>query len=885
MNPSPPKGAYRFLKWYCSKQIFEEIEGDLYESFLKDIDNKGLVVARRNYILNVAQFFKPFAVKDKLINSNSHTYSMYKNYILVAFRNLKKKVGYSLINITGLAVGIACCLIILLYVNYETSYEDFQVDTEDTYRIALKRIYPDREVDYAVIPHSFGPQYVEDFPEVEAQTRIFPPFGTTVFQYEDKFFDEKRVISADSTLFDIFTIPLIMGNPETALRGSTSIVITESMVKKYFGNDNPMGKTLESFFGSLQVTGVAEDYPHNSHLEFDFIVPFSSVPFPFFQTKNFTTFSAISYIKLKDGSDPKALQDKLPAMVKKYAEGEIQGRTGASYDEYVASGNGYFYSLQPFNDIHLHSNLEGEFKQNGSYSYVLVFIAIAIFILLIACINFMNLSTARSTERAKEVGIRKVLGSVKEQLIFQFLTESMMLSIIGFVVALVIVFLSLPYFSFITGIALSLSMLMTPTIIIGIVLGVIFIGVMAGIYPAFVLSGFKPAIVLKGQMQTSGKGVMLRNGLVVFQFAISIVLISGTLIIYNQMNYLMNKDLGFNKDKLLIIDNGGVLAEKRAVFRNEIRKNNDVSIAGYASTIPGQVYPGFVVRVPGGERESYVARQLTVDEYMLQTMDVKLLEGRFFSEQFNDSLSVLINESSVKKLGINDPIGKYLTQVQDDPTQNTTYKIVGVIEDYHFHTLHREIEPQVITYGNPNSANAFLQFAGVRVSGKNIQNTLAEIESEWQKFAPNNPFKYYFLDEYLNTYYKTEQRSGSIFSIFTSLAIIIACIGLFSLSAYTASQKRKEIGVRKVMGASIFNIVFLLSKDFTKLILMSICIAVPVSYFWMDKWLEDFAYRIDLDYLSFVLAGIISLLIGWITVSYQSFRAAVVNPTKSLRSE
>jgi putative ABC transport system permease protein len=885
MLPKPPKYAYQFLKWFCAEGIFEEIEGDLFETFLKDIDKEGIVNARKNYTLGVFHFFRPFAIKNKLINENSHTYAMYKNYILVAIRNLRKKVGYSVINIMGLAVGIACCLMILLYVKYEMSYENFQIDTEDTYRIALKRIYPDREVDYAVIPHSFGPQYVEDFPEVIAQARVSPPFGNTVFQYGDKFFDEPNVIIADSTLFDIFTIPLVAGNPKTALKGNTSIVLTESMAKKYFGDDDPMGKMLISFFGSLQVTGVAKDYPDNSHFDFDFIVPFNSVPFPFFRTKNFTGFSVISYIKLGPDSDPALLESKIPAMVKKYAEGEIQGRTGASYDEYVASGNGYHYTLQPFDDIHLHSNLEGELKPNGNYSYVLIFMAVAAFILLIACINFMNLATARSTERAKEVGIRKVLGSIKNQLVFQFLTESMLMSLISFAFSLGIVFLALPYFSNIAAIDLSMDMLFTSQIVVGMVIGIIFIGIVAGIYPAFVLSNFKPAIVLKGKMQTSGKGILLRNGLVIFQFAISIILISGTLIIYDQMNFLMNKDLGFDKERILVIDNGGVLAEKRGVFLNEVIKQNDVVNAGFSSTIPGQVYPGFVARIPGGDKESYVARQLVTDDNMLQTMGVRLKMGRFFSKDFNDTLSIIVNESSVTKLGIVDPIGKSLMQVQNDPTQNITYKIVGVIEDYHFHTLHRSIEPQVITYGNPNQANAFLRYAGVKIASDNVQKTIADIEVKWQQFAPGNPFKFFFLEEHLDRYYEAEQRSGNIFTIFTSLAIIIACIGLFSLSAYTASQKRKEIGVRKVMGASIFNIVFLLSKDFTKLILVALVFAIPVSYFWMDRWLEDFAYRVNMDYTSFLLAGIIAILIGWITVSYQSIRAAVVNPTESLRNE
>lgn len=881
MEHDPPRGALKFLRWFCSEQLLEEIEGDLYESYIKDIAKGGVRRANINYIINVLLFIRPFAIRKNKITYETNSFAMFKNYIVIAFRSLKKKVGYSLVNIAGLSVGLACSIIILMYVKYELSYEDFQIGTENTYRMALNRVYPGRSVDFAVIPHSIGHQMQEDFPEVQQIARVIPPFGTQVFRYGDKFFDEDKVIVADSTIFDVFTIPLVSGNPKTALVEQNSAVISESTAKKYFGTEDPLGKTLEANNNNFLITAVAKDYPKNSHLEFEIIT--STTGIPFLEPINFTSFVAQTYIKLTDGFDPKILEAKLPAFLKKYADGQIRATTGMSYDEYIAAGNGYNYTLQPFKDIHLHSDLQGEFKQNGNYTYVIIFISVAAFILLIACINFMNLSTARSTERAKEVGLRKVMGSIKEQLVFQFLTESVLLAFMSLVVALGLAYLSFPYFSGITGINFSFALLGTPWLILAILVGTIVIGLLAGLYPAFVISGFMPAVVLKGRMQTSAKGVYLRNGLVVFQFAISIMLISCTLIIYDQMSYLLNKDMGFDKENMLIIENANVITEKTEVFRDRLLSNPNVLKVGYSSGLPGRIYPGFVIQPPDGEKETYVARQLVVDENMLETMGLSIIAGRGFQREFNDSLSVILNQSAVNKLGISNPIGKKITHSNNDPTQNRTYTIIGIIEDYHFHTLHREIEPQAITH--TSGAISFIQYIGVKITPNNVSRTIQDIEQEWRALESDSPFKSTFLDDDLKQHYNAERQSGSVFTTFTSVAIIIACIGLFSLAAYMAGQKRKEIGVRKVMGASVLSIVFLLSRDFTKLILVSIVLAVPVSYLWMSNWLEEFAYRIDLGVGSFILAGGASLLIGWITVSFQSIKAAIVNPTESLRNE
>ncbi|MFY0628063.1 MAG: ABC transporter permease [Reichenbachiella sp.] len=884
MNHQPPKYAYRFLKWYCTTDLIEEIEGDLYEAFQEDILKWNLTRAKFNYWLNVLLFFKPFSMKKEHETQNNFNMSMLYNYFIVSVRNLRRKAGYSLINIGGLAAGIACCIIILLFVNYQKSYDNFQLDSDDTYRVALERIYPDRQVNYAVTPPSFGPLYVDEFPEVLAMTRISPPFGSVIMEYDNEFFDEKNVMSADSTLFELFTFDFLQGDQKTALKGTKSMILSESKAKKYFGDEDPMGKVISNnFFGDFQVTGVFKDYPENSHVNFEIVIPILGVPFQ--QQESYTTFSVITYVKLQKGFDPKVFEEKLPAMVTKYAEGDIQRNIGISYAEYVEAGNGYNYFLQPMRDIYLNSNLQSEFKQNGSYSQVLVFIFVAVFILIIAGINFMNLSTARSTERAKEVGIRKVLGSVRNQLMGQFLTESILVAFLGLILALLIVFFTLPYFGYAANVPLEMGMILNFKFVLMILGATLLIGIMAGLYPALVLSSFRPVVVLKGKLRNSGGGLNLRNGLVVFQFGISIILIASTLIIHSQMNFLLTKDMGFDSEKLLIVENAGVVGPQTSVFRQELVKNEDIINAGYVSSIPGTLYPGFIAKKTASDKESYVARLMNADAYGMQTMNLKIKEGRLFDESFNDSLSVIINESAVEKFGYIDPVGKKLYGQVAGNNGYIEHTIVGVIKDYHFHTLHREIEPQVIKFHAPTNANSFVQFMPIKIKGDNIQNLVAEVESKWQEFVPNTPFKYYFMDEYLGRHYENEKRSGSIFFIFTTLAIIIACVGLFSLAAYISSLRKKEIGIRKVLGGTVWSIVLMLSKDFTKLIGIAIVFALPISYYWMNKWLDDFAYRINVDVLTLVLAGLLALAIGWLTISFQSIKAAVVNPSESLKDE
>ncbi len=811
---------------------------------------------------------------------------MLKNLLLSTLRGLKKKASFSIINILGLAFGIATCLTILLYVGHELSYDSFQ--KESVYRIALNRIYPEREVKFSVIPHSIGPQMVEDFPEVINQTRFFKPNNDFTFQYGDQFITEENLAFVDSSFLSILSVEVVDGDLTEALTGDNFMVLTESSARRYFGDEDPIGKILDMGGNSLTVKAIVRDYPERSHLTFDALISIET--FDFFKSPNWTSFSALTYIELHEDASANELEEKLPAFIRQYAEGEIQQRNGISYDEYIAAGNGYHYSLQPIKDIHLTSHMTGEIKPNGNITYVYIFSVAAIFILIIACINFMNLATARSVERAKEVGIRKVMGSDKKQLIAQFLTESILITLIGSLLALAITVLFQPMFEQLSGRQLSILEFVNATSVALFTLGIVVLGGLSGIYPAMIISSFSPLSIVKGKLQTSSRGILLRNILVVLQFTISIGLISATITVYKQMEYMLNKPLGFQQDQVLIIENGFSVNnnpdqfnwDRIRTFRDELIRLDGVVDAGYSSALPGDALQGFVIRIPGYEgKESLVTRMISADSKFASTMGMEIIEGRSFSQQFNDSLSVIINEATVDKLSLADPIGKKLIHM-DDSTQ-IQYTIVGVIQDFHFESLHSEIEPMVIT--SMGSSQSFVNKFAVKVNSERIDEALSEIENKWGDFVPQAPFTYYFLDSNLEQFYEAEKTSGRLFTIFTFLAVLVACVGLLGLSAYIITQKTKEIGIRKVLGGSVQSIILLLSKDVLKLVTISGIIAIPLAFFWAKGWLENFAYAISVSWVIFLLSGLGALAIAFLTISIQSTKAALANPVDSLRDE
>ncbi|MEZ4829780.1 MAG: ABC transporter permease [Bacteroidia bacterium] len=807
---------------------------------------------------------------------------MLYNSLKIAIRNLGRNKIYSLINIIGLSMGIACCLMILLHVSDEFSYDRFHTQGDRIYRMALERIYPDRKTHYAIIPSSMGEAARDEFPEIEKLVRLWQFEQPTFFRRGDQVLEEYGVMFADSTFFEVFDIPLLEGDPENVLNQPGKLILTQETAERYFGSEPAIGKVLETPNGNFEVVGICANVPENSHFDFDFLASALNLNF-FIQNKDYLSFSTVTYFLLQEGADPVALEAKFPAMVEKYASGPIARQLGKSYAEYVAAGNGYHYFLQPLYDIHLRSHLEQEFKANGNILYIWLFVSIALFILLIACINFMNLATARSSERAREVGIRKVLGSYRSQLIAQFLIESMLISGISLVFALVITQFSIPVFNELSGKHLSLSEGLPWWVPLFLLACAVVTGLLAGSYPAFVLSGFEPVSVLKGAFKSTRKGSFLRNGLVVFQFGISSLLIASTVVIYNQMEFIRKKNLGFDKAQVLVVEKVGALGPQQAEnFRNEIRNIPGVLSAGISHALPGGEFFGFFLKSSPGS-EVVTGRGMIMDEYFPETLGLHILQGRGFSREYNDTLSVVLNEKMVKALGLTDPVGKQVINPGNTPENTQILTIIGVVSDFHFHSLHEEIAPLAILY--THNPQGFRAFVPVKIQPDKTDAVIADIRSNWEKVSQGIPFSYYFLDEKLNQLYQSEQASGRLFATFSVIAILIASIGLFGLATFLAQQRTREIGIRKVLGASAAQLVILLSREITWLVVIALLISIPLTWVLMEKWLEDFVYRVSVGPSAFLLAGAIALAIAWLTVSYQSVKTALSNPVEALRDE
>ena len=817
---------------------------------------------------------------------------MFKNYFKVALRSLLKRKGYAVINILGLSIGMAVCLMIVLFIRSELSFDQSQVNGDRIYRMVLERKYPGRATSYSIIPQSYAAAVKQECPEVQEAVRLYDFIGGGSFQlkYEDRKFEEKRVFFVDSNFFRVFSTKVISGDILTALNKPRAVVLTETTAKKYFGTtDGAVGKVLQPEGNNgdpFEVTAVITDWPENSHFVFDLLI--STAGSPNFYTENFTGFAAHTYLLLNPNATFQSVEARFPHVIEKYAVGNIEKQFAMSYKQFSAAGNGYLYYLQPLKKIHLISHLEAELRPNGSLQAVYIFSIVAVFILILACINFINLATARSTERAKEVGIRKTFGSEKKSLITQFLTESVLLSLISMIFAALFVYLLLPLFNQLSGKELSIRDLASPVNIGLLILITLLIGLAAGIYPAFVLSSFRPIVVLKGKFKSTSYGMLLRNGLVVFQFSISVILIICTIIVNSQMRYMTSNRLGFTKDHVIIIQRTDLLDDKTKAFKNELLKIPGVEKISGASSLPGiQNYFG-VSWLKQGETVPMVGRGIITDNEHAETLGLQLKEGRFFSKDFpTDSLTVVLNERAVMELGLEKPIGTRLTSAEDflNGRDGTiyTYTVIGVVKDFHYQSLHKPITPLVFT--NAERFGDVLGLTAVRVKADNFKEAVQSIETKWKEFVKDRPFQYSFLDKTVEEQYLAEATSQKIFSFFSSLAIFIACIGLLGLAAYATQQRMREISIRKVLGASAGNIVGMLSKDFMKLVLIAALIAFPVSWFFMHKWLEDFAYRINIGWWVFAVAGFLAVLIALLTISFQAIKAAVSNPVKVLRSE
>lgn len=814
---------------------------------------------------------------------------MLKNNLKVALRSLLKQKVYTIINVVGLAVGIASCLLIVLFIQNEFSYDKFFANHDRIYRMVLERKYPTHSTFYSIIPNSFEGVIRRDFPEVEESTNVFsfPNFSMSYKNERDEVnqFDEEIVLLSDTTFLKMFSFKLLKGNRDKALSQANEIVITEEMSTRYFGEAEPIGKIITAGQQEFKVSGVMEDIPHNSHFKFSAILAVST--FPFTARENFTGFSTFTYFRLKPGSDPSAMEAKIPKVVDTYAAAQIERNLGKSWEDYRKEGNGYRYFLQPLASIHLDpTNLEAKMKPGGNRNSVYIMISVAALILIIACINFMNLATARSAERAREVGVRKVMGSFRQQLVAQFLTESFVLSATGVALAVALVYFSLPMFN--NLIEKQLSIPFTGITFLALALLAIFVGLLAGSYPSLVLSSFNPVVVLKGKFTGSQKGKWIRNGLVIFQFWISIILMIGTLVIQQQMKFMSEKSLGFDREQVLVVERGFSLEPQTArTLVEEIKRLPQVAGVAGSFSIPGREGDFFGIQFqPEGSSEILTTKSMIVADGLAEVLGFELVEGRWFTEGMNDSLNVILNESAVKVMGLENPIGRKLIDIQERPEGNVAvpYVVVGVVKDFNFISLRDKVTPLVI-----QSNEAFgqaSQYFLARIKAGQIPDAIQSIEATWKELEPGEPFKFSFLDQNLDAQYKSEQQSGRLFAVFSGLAIFVSCIGLFALSAYITSLRTKEIGVRKVLGSSVTEVVILLSKDFTKMILIAFVLAVPVAWYVMENWwLQTFAYRINISAWIMLLSGTAALLIAWITVSYQSIQAAIQNPVGSLRSE
>jgi len=796
---------------------------------------------------------------------------------------MRKRAGFILLNIGGLAIGLTSFLFISLYVINEQSYDRFHRNYENIYRIKIVGQMAGSKLDQAVTAAPMAQAMLRDYPEVLKVTRV-RQMGDWLIRFGDKKFNEDGVMFADSTFFDVFDFKLIKGDPQTALVRPRSMILTEEYAKKYFGDQEPIGQRMivESDTVLYTVTGILRNVPDNSHIKFDMLASMSTYP-GLANDQFWVSHSFLTYIVVRDGTDKNDLQNKFREMVIKYVGPQLKEIIGQTIEDFRKAGNDFSYILEPLKDIHLRGATQYNLEPPGSVTTVYIFAVIAVLILVVAIINYVNLATAKSAARAKEVGIRKVSGGSKSGLIIQFLAESLIIVGIATLLALLLVFILTPSFNQLIGKDLSLGLINNIPGILSLVALVIIIGIASGFYPAFVLASFNPAVVLKGTMSPGSMSKRLRGLLVVFQFTVSIIIIIGSIIVYNQLNLLTEKDLGFNKDNLIIIRRVDAFWQQLEPFRTQLLEIPGVEKAGFSRTVPGKDFNNnafFNDNDP--EKNTYLINQTAVSFDFPEALGVRLTDGRFFSREYGtDSTAVLINEAAVKSLGLDDPLGKYILQPAG-PQQWNRLKIIGIMKDFNIESMHKAITPVCFTVNGGGGGD---QYATVRLSGRDIQGTISEIEKVWQNFTSDMPFQYDFFSDRWNNLYSSEVKTGRIFLIFSFLAIFIACIGLIGLVTYITNKRTREIGIRKSYGASNQIILALLSKEMLYIIIVSSLIAYPVAYFGSRYWLQGFASRISVSPLIFILATLITLIIGWLSISSQTMKAANYNPANALRVE
>ena len=804
---------------------------------------------------------------------------MIKNYFTIALRNIRKHSFYSSINIFGLAVGVAACLFILLYITDELSYDKFHKNPESIYRIGLHGKIAGQEMLTASSCPPLASALVAEIPGVEEAIRINRR-DNMVFKNEHKSFTEDRIFFADSNFFKFFTFRLLEGDPATALKEPNSIVLTPELASKYF-EGSALGKliTVGNENKSFKVTGIAEAPPHNSHFIFAALISTSSEK-DYYNGPIWLNNGLYTYFRKNEATSISSIASKLNQITDKHIAPEIEQFMGISIEKFRESGNEYGYVPYPLLDTHLHSIWRDDIEPSGNITYVYVFGGVGIFILLIACINFMNLSTARSAGRAKEVGLRKTLGSFRSQMVWQFLSESLIYGLIAVLLALAISFILLPQFNLLSGKEISFKVLASPVFILGALGLTLFIGLLAGSYPAFYLTSFSPVEVLKGKARAGLKDKGIRSGLVVFQFALSIILIICTIIGYQQIEFLQNRNMGLDKHNVLIISNTSRLGTNQQAFKNSMLEKTGIEKVSFTNN----VFPGVnntTAFRSATDRKDHIMGTYFADTDHADVMKFELVAGRYFSKDFkSDTMAVVLNEAAVRELGWLKPLEEKLINFggeNDKPTE-IPMNVIGVVKDFNFESFKVNVRPMVLRV--TNTSNNLL----IRYSGKS-KDAISEAEKIWKQYASGDPFEYTFLAQNYDELFREEQRLSKLFLVFTGLAIFIACLGLFALASFTAEQRTKEIGIRKAMGASVISITTLLSREFTVLVIVSIVLAIVPAYFMTSYWLGQFAYRVEPGITVFVMSGFSALLIAWLTVIFQSLKAAMIKPVDSLRYE
>jgi putative ABC transport system permease protein len=802
---------------------------------------------------------------------------MIKNYVTVAIRTIMKYKMFSAINILGMTIGITSCLFIALYVSHELSYDRFHADADRIYQVGLNGRIGGQDIRVASTCPPMAEALVNDIPEVESSMRIAKMFGRPVVRQGEKIFSEDKVFFVDSNFFDFFGYRLKAGDPKTVLSEPNTVVLTERLAKKYFGDENPVGGLLVigNDNKTYKVTGVAENAPGHSHFNYTMLVSAESSD----QLKRNIWLNNFmyTYFKVRPNASVTDVEKKFIPMVEKYIGPELERFMGATLKQMQEAGGAYGYYTTNIKDIHLHSTSQGDLEPGGNVMYVYFFSGIGLFIILIACINFMNLSTARSAGRAKEVGLRKTLGSLRGQLIGQFMAESTLYSALAIALALIACYYLMPYFNLLSGKELTIQPLYSPVFVGGLFALLVMVGIVSGSYPAFYLTSFKPVEVLKGKIRAGAKSKGIRSTLVVFQFGLSIFLIIFTVVVYQQIQFMQKKNLGIDRNHVLIIDNTARLGNNKEAFRNGLTQLTGVANVSYTNnTFPG-VNNTTVFKTATSEQDHIMGLYYADYEHQ-EVLRFELKDGRYFSRDFpSDSLAILINEAAAKEFGFENPVGEEILY-NDDGNGIKKYKVIGVIKDFNFESFKSQVRPLSIMLAE-NANNVMIRYEGTPA------DLIAGVEKLWKAQAPNEPFEYTFLDENFDRLFRAEQRMGHLFTVFSALAIFIACLGLFALAAFTSEQRTKEIGIRKSMGASVLNLSVLLSKEFTKLVVIAFLPAAILAWYVTDSWLNGFAYRVELNPVVFVLSGVAAILIAWLTVSYQSIKAAMANPVEALRYE